>query len=147
MKRRTFKQLRAKLEPAQHHHVYVVLLDPAVGRIRKVRAENPKRDPEKPCVYVGSRGDKQGLGTDVVGARPKAWLWDSCLASLTLCQSSARSLSSSNQGLVRRPFGATRSSTFEKLARTSARNGIPPPRGLLYCIVFLGKSLVRVLSQ
>jgi len=33
-----------------------VLLDPAVGKIRKVRAENPKRNPQKPCVYVGMTG-------------------------------------------------------------------------------------------
>jgi|ERR1017187_8397810 predicted GIY-YIG superfamily endonuclease len=56
MKRRTFRQLRAKTQPDQHHNVYVVLLDPAVGRLRKVRAENPQRDPKKPCVYVGMTG-------------------------------------------------------------------------------------------
>ena len=56
MKRRTLRQLRAKGEPGQHHCVYVVLLDPAVGKLRKVRAENPKRDPKKPCVYVGMTG-------------------------------------------------------------------------------------------
>ena len=56
MKRRTLKQLRSQLEPGQHHHVYVVLLDPAVARLRAVRAANPRRDPEKPCVYVGLTG-------------------------------------------------------------------------------------------
>jgi hypothetical protein len=56
MKRRTFKQLRAKTESGQHHHVYVVLLKPAVGKLKKVRAENPQRDPKKPCVYVGLTG-------------------------------------------------------------------------------------------
>lgn len=56
MKRRTFKQLRAKTQPALHHNVYVVLFDPAVGKIRKVRAENPGRNPKKPCVYVGMSG-------------------------------------------------------------------------------------------
>lgn len=56
VKRRTLKQLRAKQEPALHHHVYVVLLDPVVAKFRKVRAENPKRDPTKPCVYVGMTG-------------------------------------------------------------------------------------------
>jgi len=56
MKRRTLKQLGSKLESLDHHNVYVVLLDPAVGKIRKVRAENPKRDPKKPCVYVGMSG-------------------------------------------------------------------------------------------
>ncbi len=56
MKRRTFRQLRPKRHLEQHHNVYVVLLDPAVGKIRKVRAENPKRDSKKPCVYVGMTG-------------------------------------------------------------------------------------------
>jgi predicted GIY-YIG superfamily endonuclease len=56
MKRRTLKPLRPKQQPVQHHNVYVVLLDPAVGRIRKVRAENLKRDRKKPCVYVGMTG-------------------------------------------------------------------------------------------
>jgi predicted GIY-YIG superfamily endonuclease len=56
MKRRTLRQLRSKLQPEQHHNVYVVLLNPAVGRVRKVRAENPKRDRKKPCVYVGMTG-------------------------------------------------------------------------------------------
>lgn len=36
--------------------MYVVLLDPAVGRLRKVRAENPKRYQNQPCVYVGMTG-------------------------------------------------------------------------------------------
>ena len=56
MKRRTLKQLRSKLESLDHHNVYVVLLDPAVGRLRKVRAENPKRNRKNPCVYVGMTG-------------------------------------------------------------------------------------------
>jgi hypothetical protein len=53
MKRRTFPRVRPEKQPEHHHNVYVVLLDPAVGRVRKVRAENPKRDRRKPCVYVG----------------------------------------------------------------------------------------------
>ena len=56
MKRRTLKPLRAKRQPEQHHNVYVVLLDPAAGRLRAVRAANPRRDPKKPCVYVGMTG-------------------------------------------------------------------------------------------
>jgi hypothetical protein len=58
MKRRTLKPLRPKREPEQHHNVYVVLLDPVVGKFRKVRAENPKRVDGKPCVYVGMTGLK-----------------------------------------------------------------------------------------
>ena len=56
MKRRTLKHLRPKPQPEQHHSVYVVLLDAAAGKIRKVRAANPGRDPRKPCVYVGMTG-------------------------------------------------------------------------------------------
>jgi predicted GIY-YIG superfamily endonuclease len=43
-------------EDAFHHYVYVVLLDPAVGRLRKVQRENPLRLDDKPCVYVGMTG-------------------------------------------------------------------------------------------
>jgi hypothetical protein len=32
------------------------LRDLRAGRLRAVRAANPKRDPKKPCVYVGRRG-------------------------------------------------------------------------------------------
>jgi len=56
MKRRTLKQLRSKRQPLQHHNVYVVLLDPAVSKMRKVRAANPQRDRKKPCLYVGMTG-------------------------------------------------------------------------------------------
>ena len=56
MKRRTYRKLRAEQQPEHHHNVYVVLLDPAAGRLRAVRACNPKRDPKKPCVYVGMTG-------------------------------------------------------------------------------------------
>ena len=56
MQRRTLRQLRFKQQPEHHHYVYVVLLDPAVGRVRKVRAANTKRDRKKSCVYVGMTG-------------------------------------------------------------------------------------------
>jgi hypothetical protein len=56
MKRHTFRRLRASGDAALHHNVYVVLLDNAVARLRKVRATNPNRDPAKPCVYVGMTG-------------------------------------------------------------------------------------------
>ena len=56
MKRRRLQRVRPEKQPEHHHNVYVVLLDPAVGRIRKVRAANPKCDPRKPCVYVGMTG-------------------------------------------------------------------------------------------
>jgi hypothetical protein len=56
MKRKRFRKLRAEQRPEHHHNVYVVLLDPAAARLRAVRAANPKRDPKKPCVYVGMTG-------------------------------------------------------------------------------------------
>jgi hypothetical protein len=56
MKRRTLRKHRAEGTAGHHHSVYVVLLDSAVGKLRKVRAANPTRLPDKPCVYVGMTG-------------------------------------------------------------------------------------------
>ncbi len=56
MKRRTYRTLRARQQPEHHHNVYVVLLDRAAARLRAVRAANPERNPQKPCVYVGMTG-------------------------------------------------------------------------------------------
>jgi hypothetical protein len=56
MQRRTYRRLRAATESGLHHYVYVVLLEPGAARLRKVLALNPKRDPKKPCVYVGLTG-------------------------------------------------------------------------------------------
>lgn len=56
MKRRTFRDLRNAKSAEHHHHVYVVLLDPVVGKLRSVRAVNPDRDVDRPCVYVGMTG-------------------------------------------------------------------------------------------
>ena len=39
-----------------HHSVYVILLDDAVANHPSVLRANPKRDPAKPCVYVGMTG-------------------------------------------------------------------------------------------
>jgi|ERR1051325_6456 hypothetical protein len=56
IKRRTLQSIRPGQQPKHHHSVYVVLLDPAVGQIRRVLADNLNRDPSKPCVYVGMSG-------------------------------------------------------------------------------------------
>ena len=56
MKRRTFRRLRAKAQPAEHYHVYVVLLATGATKLRNISASNPTRDPAKPCVYVGMSG-------------------------------------------------------------------------------------------
>lgn len=56
MKRRTLKRHLHGHQSELHHNIYVVLLAPAVGKIRKVRADNPNCDPKKPCVYVGMTG-------------------------------------------------------------------------------------------
>jgi hypothetical protein len=58
-KRRTFRRIRAQsaqIAIGDHHNVYVVLLDSAAAKIRKVLRENPARDPKKPIVYVGLTG-------------------------------------------------------------------------------------------
>ena len=39
-----------------HHNVYVILLDPKVARHPTILRVNPKRNPAKPCVYVGMSG-------------------------------------------------------------------------------------------
>ncbi len=41
---------------AFHHNVYVVLLDDAVLKHPAILRLNRKRDPAKPCVYVGMTG-------------------------------------------------------------------------------------------
>ena len=64
MKRKRGRRLRplltaARSEPeadALHHNVYVVLLDAAVAAHPSVLRANPRRDPAKPCVYVGMTG-------------------------------------------------------------------------------------------
>jgi hypothetical protein len=42
--------------PDQHHNVYVIVLDDAVAKHPSVLRLNRKRDPSKPCVYVGMTG-------------------------------------------------------------------------------------------
>ena len=46
----------AAAKKAFHHHVYVVLLDAGAATHASVIQLNPKRDPAKPCVYVGMSG-------------------------------------------------------------------------------------------
>ncbi|MDQ6810217.1 MAG: hypothetical protein M3Z64_12465 [Verrucomicrobiota bacterium] len=41
---------------AAHHSVYVILLDEQAALHPSVLRVNPKRDPAKPCVYVGMTG-------------------------------------------------------------------------------------------
>jgi hypothetical protein len=56
MKRRTLRTHVAVGQGAHHHNVYVVLLDGRASKLRRVRAENPDADVNKPCVYVGMSG-------------------------------------------------------------------------------------------
>lgn len=55
LKRRTLRKFSSG-QAKDHHNVYVVLLDRAVSKIRKVRDANPERDAAKPSVYVGLTG-------------------------------------------------------------------------------------------
>jgi hypothetical protein len=56
MRRRTFRQIKARSAAAHHHSVYVVLLDPAARKRRELLRANPESDPAKPCIYVGMTG-------------------------------------------------------------------------------------------
>jgi hypothetical protein len=50
---------RAQLKNKQqsfHHNVYVVLLSDDVAKHPSILRLNPRRDPIKPCVYVGMTG-------------------------------------------------------------------------------------------
>jgi len=59
-----------------HHNVYVVLLDKAVLNERKVVAANPKRDPKKPCVYVGLSGlpPEQRFANHIAGTKSSSFV-------------------------------------------------------------------------
>ena len=50
------KELSATDGEPFHHYVYVILLDPKVAEHPSVQRLNPRRDPSKPCVYVGMTG-------------------------------------------------------------------------------------------
>ena len=52
-KRSTNQSLEDKIF---HHNVYVILLDAKATRHRSILRANPRRDPSKPCVYVGMSG-------------------------------------------------------------------------------------------
>ena len=43
-------------EQTFHHNVYVILLRDTVAKHPSILRLNPKRDPTKPCVYVGMTG-------------------------------------------------------------------------------------------
>ncbi len=51
-KRRRFPSI----EPNFHHNVYVIQLYHAALKELSILRSNPKRDPAKPCVYVGMTG-------------------------------------------------------------------------------------------
>jgi hypothetical protein len=50
------KLVQTAKERKFHHSVYVVLLENAVAKHPSILRLNPKRDPLKPCVYVGMTG-------------------------------------------------------------------------------------------
>jgi hypothetical protein len=56
MRRRTFRQIKAKSIASHHHHVYVVLLSAAAAKLPEIAKTNRKRDRSKPCIYVGMTG-------------------------------------------------------------------------------------------
>jgi hypothetical protein len=53
------------------YSVYVVRLDDYVGTLPQMRRRNPKRDPSKPCVYVGLTPLRVGRRFDFRRATPE----------------------------------------------------------------------------
>jgi hypothetical protein len=56
LRRRGRKKPKAPQEADFHHSVYVILLRSSALKERGVLRLNPRRDPLKPCVYVGMTG-------------------------------------------------------------------------------------------
>jgi hypothetical protein len=50
------KKTAGQKQESFHHNVYVVLLKNTVAKHPSILRLNPKRDPLKPCVYVGMTG-------------------------------------------------------------------------------------------
>ena len=50
------RRLRSAVEKQLHHSVYVILLSARALKESSILWLNPKRDPAKPCVYVGMTG-------------------------------------------------------------------------------------------
>ena len=59
----------------RHGQRRCILLDPAAGRLREVRAANPKRDRKKPCVYVGMTGLTPENASPITRREPKRPRW------------------------------------------------------------------------
>ena len=83
MSYRQMAKLRHSIQQKYHHYVYVVLLSPAAGRLRKVAAINPDHDRVKPCIYVGMSGlkpeerflnHKRGIKASSIVKRYGLWL-------------------------------------------------------------------------
>ena len=47
---------RSRRQQTFHHNVYVILLSNAAAKHPSILRLNPKRQPSKPCVYVGMTG-------------------------------------------------------------------------------------------
>ena len=58
--------------------VYVVLLNPEVVNTPQIKRRNPKRDPLKPCVYVGLTGLRVDRYFDYRGVEAKPDRWPLC---------------------------------------------------------------------
>jgi hypothetical protein len=56
VRRRGIKKKRLAKQAEFHHSVYVILLHDKAARAVGLLRLNPKRDPSKPCVYVGMTG-------------------------------------------------------------------------------------------
>ena len=56
LRKRRKRRLRSAEQKQFHHSVYVILLSDGALKERAILRLNPKRDPTKPCIYVGMTG-------------------------------------------------------------------------------------------
>ena len=56
LRKRRKRRLRSVAEKQFHHSVYVILLSNRALKESSILRLNPKREPTKPCVYVGMTG-------------------------------------------------------------------------------------------
>lgn len=64
------------MQQQNHYSVYVIRLNPAVVKHRKVRLLNPMRDANAPCVYVGMTGlpVEQRMANHRNGVKSSRWV-------------------------------------------------------------------------
>jgi len=87
VKRRTLRKHLARAQQEHHHNVYVVLLNPAVAKIRAVRAENPDWSRQQAlclCRHDGTDAGRKVRKPQSRGSKPRqlSGVWRSTSAAV-----------------------------------------------------------------